>query len=757
MQSLWSTTAQQWGCHCRGCIRTATKAIGRRATTTTSRRRKVGLGDVLVRCYSAFMATAAVTDAFYKDRRRNQLDVEIAEAKTKLAKLMESSQSSDLARLYESSDKYNDNFLDYPQETGDPLHAFATTTGATLYYKAAHIRRENLYLTPEQKEFFPNIWNFRYLQRLESLRTCRQALDSEGKNLPIEDRQPINAVQWKNMVDGTNNLVDNLLRVCYRQSEADEFAQNPGAASSKSPHELIRRLRAEGYPSYQHPKFDPTKTKKRHAQINSMNQSNMDAFAAWALESQQLYRKEHYVARICYNILVADVPVGISGYNHLMLGFIELGEFELAQAVADAFLWRSQLKPTPGTIMCLLHLARLTRGVFRFRKLAMRILGYDEKGLRIKRRKLDLIQRKKRVAEWARDSHVVAAGDWAVELPRLDWRHYSIFLETFIDFNLLRQALDVFFYCLRVGCVPEGNLVRRLLHACLLSADGSIIRHAVAGMLHNVEAMTWALYNRRFGKTCTFSIGRKIRRLLAFRTCENITNRFDKQGEALTNAPAHNTSDEFEAFARMFETSSSSKEDAALRVTAPAVISPLAHRDALSQLVVATFITYLEGQLRAVSHAIADTWQVLIEQTNYYTRKGKGHPSVVRRNRRERAAYSLKMIGEAVDRPSLYAEEVEGIHLAGSVLWVKHRLRLHERNIYLLDKRFRAIKRQIAGRALWETVTRQLIAMNEAKKALEAPTEQLAIEQEIGPRRPPLGDEAYLNGVGYRSQIGWLG
>ena len=60
-------------------------------------------------------------------------------------------------------------------------------------------------------------------------------------------------------------------------------------------------------------------------------------------------------AKICYNLLVSDVPPGIRNYNSLILGFSELNEHNLARAVVDSFLFKSQLKPTRATMLCLLQ------------------------------------------------------------------------------------------------------------------------------------------------------------------------------------------------------------------------------------------------------------------------------------------------------------------------------------------------------------------------------------------------------------------
>ncbi|KAM7209473.1 hypothetical protein V8F20_000211 [Naviculisporaceae sp. PSN 640] len=696
--SLWSTAAQQLGCHCRACIRTTTNAIGRRATTTAARRRKAGLGEIFVRCYSAIMATAAVTDAFYKDRRRSMLDVEIAEAKAKLTKLMETSQTSDLARLYETSDKLNDKFLDYPQEKQDPLHSFAIIPKPRLYYDTHHVYKQVLCLSREQKELLPR-WNFRDSPSIDSLRKLRAALESEENREQVagmKERHPLNQEQWRRMVKRINRLVDDLLLVSWRTSEAEAFNETIGPGNPQSPFHMIWRLRAEGYPTYQHPSTDQAKTERAYTRLNALNQSNLDAFATWGREARQLHsRRSHYVARICYNLLVSEVAPGISTYNHLMVGFMELGEFELAKAVADSFLFRSRLKPTPTTILCLLQLSRLRQDVWEFRRLAQRILGYRYRGIILRRRKVKQIQEDKRVARWARTHAVVAVRDWAVEIPQIDWAHYEVFLEAFLDFRLIRNAMDVFLYCIRYGYAPNGEVVRRLLHALISSADGSLIRHAVAGMLHEVEALTNMLYDERFC-SWTYNIADKIRTLLAFRSCDHISKVFDRERKSLIKPAdakkAIDTRSDFEAFVKAFagndkkatrNTTSRDNNDA-LRAAAELQQPPTPHGGALNQLAFATWVVCVRGQLAILNSAVRDAHKVF-NNWNVLRRKG-GKFTVVKRNRIDRAEMALKLVTDAVETPRAKAAVIEGHHLAGAFLWVEDMLKEREKKIYTLDK-----------------------------------------------------------------------
>ncbi len=61
---------------------------------------------VFTACYTAIMATAAVLDAGQKDKRRQELDRQIDEAKSDLANLMEQSSAQDFARVLRSSESF---------------------------------------------------------------------------------------------------------------------------------------------------------------------------------------------------------------------------------------------------------------------------------------------------------------------------------------------------------------------------------------------------------------------------------------------------------------------------------------------------------------------------------------------------------------------------------------------------------------------------------------------------------------------------
>ena len=56
------------------------------------------------------------------------------------------------------------------------------------------------------------------------------------------------------------------------------------------------------------------------ARVNELNKENMNAFAEQCLSPEQSPRnREHYVGKICYNLLVSDVPPGIRNYNSLIV------------------------------------------------------------------------------------------------------------------------------------------------------------------------------------------------------------------------------------------------------------------------------------------------------------------------------------------------------------------------------------------------------------------------------------------------------
>jgi len=588
------------------------------------------------------MATAAVTDAFYKDRRRSDLDLQIAETKTKLARLMEHTMASDLARLYESSPKYYDAFVDLSPPEDDPLHMFASYSRLRLAQKPTwEVPREKLKLRTTRKRIFFPKWGDNWVARSQSLALCSQAITAEEDLILLREREPSTDKQFLKATEMVNNLVDELLRVAYDETEAEAPGMHPGLRSPESAYNMIRMLRSDGYPSYQHPNIDPEKTARVRARVNELNKENMAAFAQWCLRREQSPRnREHYVAKICYNLLVSDVPPGIRNYNSLILGFTELNEHNLARAVVDSFLFKSQLKPTRATMLCLLQHYRLKQDIFGFQNIMKRLLGYDDRGIGIRRKSMHQIQLgTPGLTRWVRKPKVAINGDYAVELPRLDWAFYEVMIEGFLDFSFVQEALDLFLICLRNNFIPRGGLVNKVFHACIESVDPTITHTAVNGLISNIEQTVSMLFERRLGDF-TSQVSRKIRRLLSLRSAQLIDI-------------------------------GSGDLWAVTKLDDPLSIDPV------SQLVTTTYISCLEGEVEYWTKLLTRIQEKVF---NPDPELGRPRPFL------QRLDLAIEVIDKALERPKFYARENDHYQRMGKIEWLRKQCNASAENVSQLEE-----------------------------------------------------------------------
>ncbi|KAK0634629.1 hypothetical protein B0T17DRAFT_586402 [Bombardia bombarda] len=484
MQGIWSTASQLWGCHCRICL-SATNTVARRAASTIARRRHKNLtNEIYTAFYSTVVATAVVVDAGRKNERRRELDRQIAEAKSRLATAMEQSASRDLEHIVSSASTYSDEFFRYvpPGKEAVLVSICNTKTPVLLDRIGARYKR------------WRDISKVREVHGLKlhvydgvgtaSLATCQNAVASEEGNLAFSQREPVTELQFSMMTDMINDLVDGLLEEAYRETEnqapfARRHPSNPDSAWN-----AIRRLRSEGYPRYSHPSLDPEGAKKDRLKLD---QTNSEIMAGW-----DIWRRENYVAKICYNLLVSNTPPGIESYNTLMLGFTKLGEHRLADAVAYSFLDKSHLKPTQATLLCLLHHYRLKKDVIGFRRVIRRMTGYDRRGIGLRRREVTWLGYRPplSVQDWFNHRDVTVKQGYAIELPKFDAPVFEAILEGLIDFNMLGHAARLYVACLREKVAVSYTLVAELLHACINLFDDMATQTLIHGFLAHIDETT---------------------------------------------------------------------------------------------------------------------------------------------------------------------------------------------------------------------------------------------------------------------------
>ncbi|KAK3344413.1 hypothetical protein B0T25DRAFT_556952 [Lasiosphaeria hispida] len=509
MQGIWSM-ARPRGCHCQTCLR-AVHTIARRATSTATRpgRRKVLASDVSTACYSAIMATAAVLDAGKKDERRHELGHRIYQAKSSLAMLMEKSAATDLAQIVTDARSYPNPRLVPPQTPLDVLDAVCRLRPEFEVFHG---------ITSRTRERTVRVLHRDFQLRVDapsaggtlSLARCEDAVAFEEANTPARQREPASEHQFSKSVDMVNELVDQLLKEAYLQTELETPNSAPSPNSLDSAWNAIRMLRSDKYPRYNHPEIDPSTAVDVRARLNTVNNKIL---AEWVAP-----RRERFVAKICYNLLVTPYPPGVQNYNNLILGFTQLGEHRLAQVVVDSFLFKSHFRPTQATILCLLQHYRLKKDLAGFHGLIRRLLGHDPRGIGLRRKFTPDVGRHSRLRNWANSADIIVFNGYAIERARLEQSHFEAILEGLLDFKMIRQAASLFVACLRDKCALSVELLDRLLRACTTTCDFGAARILIDGLFRNMGETTTMILGPVLGpRGPNVELARKIRLLLNVR------------------------------------------------------------------------------------------------------------------------------------------------------------------------------------------------------------------------------------------------
>ncbi|KAK4152038.1 hypothetical protein C8A00DRAFT_44855 [Chaetomidium leptoderma] len=486
MLGLWSMAAQLRACHCRACLRATTNTAARRVTTGTTgttgttsnpRRRKALASDVFTACYTAIMATAAVLDAGRKHRRRRELDGKIAEARGSLAGLFEDSAARDLAKLIASP--YPDIPYSRPRERLDVLNDICKLQPDFLR-NLGQKRKDRLRTLQQLRKMLGLRWNPELPDtRKSTLTRCEEIIIADEKQVGPSRREPKTETHMEKITDMITGLVDRLMAEAWWTTEVEAPRSHPSLNSPDSAATMIRMLRSDGYPSYDHPDLDPGGAIEQRARLDEVNLKIMEEWAP-------PFRERH-VAKICYNLLVCGVPPGIENYNLLILGFSLLGEHNLSQAVVDSFLFMSHMKPTEATYLCLLHHYRLKGDVVGFQGLLRRMFGHDPRGIGLMRRTADYVARNPELQDWASTEDVAVVNGHYVQRAPLTQNVAEAILEGLIDFGMLREGAKLVAVFLREQWAISGDLLWRLSHSCLTLLDTAAAKMFIRGLLDNID------------------------------------------------------------------------------------------------------------------------------------------------------------------------------------------------------------------------------------------------------------------------------
>ena len=488
MLGLGSMAARLRACRCRACLRslgatarrlTTSAARTTRTTRTSSnpRRRKILASDVFTACYTAIMATAAVVDAGRKDRRRQDLDHQIAEARSSLASMLERSNARDLAQVVGTA--YPDVAHSHPLDVLGFLDDIFKLEPDTLRGLARN-RKDRLATVQRTRKMLGLSWNPELPQTKKStLARCEEIVLAEAERREFVTREPKAEIHLEKVSNMIGDLVERLMREAWRVSEREAPGSRPALNSPDSAYTMVRLLRSDGYPAYLHPDADPAATIDHRAALNKFNLSIVNQWSSpW---------RGRAMAKICSNLLVCPVPPGMQNYNLLILAFSLIGEHELSSAVVDSFLFLSHMKPTEATYLCLLHHYRLKGDIVGFHALIRRMFGNDPRGIGLMRRTADHVHGQPLLHEWATSSSVALTNGYYVQRAPLTQDIAEAMLEGLVDFGMLREGARLLAVCLRAKWTVSRDLLWRLFHSCLTMVDIGAIGLIIRGLLDNID------------------------------------------------------------------------------------------------------------------------------------------------------------------------------------------------------------------------------------------------------------------------------
>ncbi|EAA34197.1 hypothetical protein NCU08504 [Neurospora crassa OR74A] len=524
MQGIWSTVAQFRGCRCHSCLPApnsfnslqAVRLAQSNARSAAAQRTRKALGsNVATACYTALAATAVVVDTENKERRQRELNRKIHEAKKNLAVLMtDDAADGDLLRLVGSAPaaRRPEPFRTRSQPTIDVLESicdYHVDSVRSLASSAAEKRAAVLKL----RDSLGMSWRDPrkdFCMGRDGLISCDKTIAYEESTAETldQDREPRNEKQMEKQIDMVTNLVDDLMEAAYKASEMQGIKSYLPKDHPESAWSITRMLKKDGYPRFHHAHYDPAMTIQARRRFN---QVTCNILADWKGPRS----RDKYVAKVCHNLLINTVPPGIHNYNMLIAGFTQIGEHVLAGAVVDNFLHKSRLRPTQGTILCLIHHYRCKRDAEGFHMLLRRLIGRDPRGLNMRSKSISDVYQDRGLLRWALESDVALAnGRTVVERANLEQPVMEAIIEALIDFRRIGHAAKVFVACLDQRWTINAELFDQLLHAICNTVDDLATRVLVDGLLSHVGAITTMILSRSFLSLKTV---RKLRTVLQIR------------------------------------------------------------------------------------------------------------------------------------------------------------------------------------------------------------------------------------------------
>ncbi|GAB1313163.1 Pentatricopeptide repeat domain-containing protein [Madurella fahalii] len=480
MRGLWLMAAWLRACHCPACLRT-TSNVARRSSECSiasyPRRRKPLASHVFTARYSTAIPGLSTIDTGWNDTHRlAEFDGKIPETNRSLMAALESGHARDLAQALASL-RPDTTFYDGPLDKLSTLTYICNIQPEFLMEYDSEYRERLAARNRDRKDINASWWIARDTVGTSTLVQCEKALIEEESNPNVRYREPKTEKQMLKHADMINNLVDSLLTEAYWVTEAEAPGSHPSLSSPDSVMTMIRLLRSEGYPRYNHPDLDPAATVEARARLN---EANLKISADWVSP-----HRERCVAKICYNLLVCTVPPGIQNYNTLILAFSQLGEHDLAEVVVDSFLFGSRMRPTAATILCMLQHYRLSNDMLGFWRILRRIFGHDPRGVGLRRRTVEDREQDHRFKRWVEGNDVSAVDDYFIKRVPLSQNLIETMMEGLIDFGMLREAAKLLAICFEERWDIDSDLLTRLFQQCLDALDIGAARVIIQSLLDN--------------------------------------------------------------------------------------------------------------------------------------------------------------------------------------------------------------------------------------------------------------------------------
>jgi hypothetical protein len=512
MQLFWSRVAQtRSSCHCTSCLQAAS-AIARRTPNAASKRR-LQFGDLFTACYSTILGTAVFVDAKVKNKRRNEWDRAIAEAKAGIP--------MDKPGGIERTVPIPDHVQSLPIEetkAGMPMNN-PESIERRVPISNYHVQKDG----PERIEHTVPVSN--HLQDLPiaptwdgtrwifppletQLKTVdfhlRQSLEVAAKKDPqalpseVEDpnsaREPRSRLHLRKMEEMISKLVSQLLvaRLNLRKSNAT-LSKEPSLLEDtplqltemSEPMSLLQASNTQ-LPQYTWPDAISV-ARERWGLNNSLR-------ALFERVEPDCSNIDVILAKICYNLLVSTAPPSVQTYNILIGNLTRLRLQELTQVVVNSFLSDSRFKPNSVTIQNILNHYTAKKDASGFRDITRRMSAVDQ-DMRIKRRSLKTLSIP-RVKQWATANKVIGRNDHLSQKVHRDSKIFDSLIKGCLTIADIRGAVRHVRAAFREGQLVYWGTLIDVMEACLRVLDSRASRlllQALSSLLE--EGSTHTLFD----------------------------------------------------------------------------------------------------------------------------------------------------------------------------------------------------------------------------------------------------------------------